>query len=92
VQGQVAEVADAGVIIAAKITKRDPPMDPDRDLLMKAQKVRVKLLVENQVQNKDHEYFEAGADVAVMDEEAGTEEDGATMDAEVHPVAWQVST
>ena len=94
-QGQVAEAADADVIVAAKITKRDLPTDPDRDpdLPMKVQqKVRVKLEL-NQVQNRDHADIEDPAeDLAVMEEEAGvTEEDGVIMDAEVR-VAWELST
>jgi hypothetical protein len=94
-QGQVAEVADADVIVAAKITRRDLPTDPDRDLdlpMKVQQKVRVKLEL-NQVQNKDHADIEDPAeDLAVMDEEAGdTEEDGVTMGAEVHAV-WVLST
>jgi hypothetical protein len=82
VQAQVAEVEDADVIIVAKTTKRDLPTDLDPDLLMKVQKVRVKQ--ENQAQNKKHTEIEAPADVVVMDAAAGTEADGATMDAEVH--------
>jgi hypothetical protein len=94
-QGQVAEVADADVIVAAKIAKRDLPTDPDRDLdlLMKVQqKVRVKLEL-NQVQNRDHADIEDPAeDLAITDEEAGdTEEDGVIMGAEVH-AAWELST
>lgn len=94
-QGQVAEAADADVIVVARITKRDLPTDPDRDrdLLMKAQqKVRVKLEL-NQVQNKDHADTEDPAeDLAVTDEEAGdTEEDGVIMAAEAHAV-WELST
>jgi hypothetical protein len=94
-QGQVAEAADADVIVAAKITKRDLPTDPDRDLdlLMKVQqKVRVKLEL-NQVQIRDHADIEGPAeDLAVTDEEAGdTEEDGVIMGAEVH-AAWELST
>jgi hypothetical protein len=94
-QGQVAEAADADAIVAAKITKRDLPTDPDRDLdlLMKVQqKVRVKLEL-NRVQNRDHADIEDPAeDLAVMVEEVGdTEEDGVTMGAEVH-VAWELLT
>jgi hypothetical protein len=94
-QGQVAEAADADVIVAAKITKRDLPTDPDRDLdlLMKVQqKVRVKPEL-NQVQNRDHADIEDPAeDLDVMEEEAGdTEEDGVIMGAEVH-VAWELLT
>jgi hypothetical protein len=94
-QGQVAEAADADVIVAAKITKRDLPTDPDRDpdLLMKVQqKVRGKQEL-NQVQNRDHADIEDTAeDLAVMDEEAGDiEEDGVTMGAEV-PAAWELLT
>ena len=94
-QGQVSEAADSDVIVSARITKRDLPTDPyrDLDLLMKVQqKVRVKLEL-NQVQIRDHADIEGPAeDLAVTDEEAGdTEEDGVIMGAEVH-AAWELST